>query len=172
MKRLIAVFLVVLFSVSLCGCALVKRTQGSESTVEKAPENHAKAFYDKVVECQAILDKVATDVCAAWKDACADYELSTNEINQKIEAAKKANNDNIAKANELDKEINSLFEKAKESTDEYQLEGAIKDAMSSYVEYKDSILNANEALNSLGYMDIERTKRSLDSRLRDLLVEL
>ena len=132
---------------------------------------NAKNFYDKVNECKALLDLVATDVCAAWKDASQDYTLSTEDINNAIENAKKTHSENIAKINELDKEIVDLFAKAKDEAN-LDVEFALRQVMTTYYEYKDNILNANEALNSHGYNDISISKDRLDSALQNLFAEL
>ena len=69
MRKILSVLLVFVLSISLSGCALlnVKMEENIDST------ENAQNFYDKVNESKVILDLVATDVCAAWKDASYDY---------------------------------------------------------------------------------------------------
>ena len=55
---------------------------------------------------------------------------------------------------------------------EVSAEFALKQVMSAYSEYKDSILNANEALDTSGYIGVSAAKSSLDRALRDLFTEL
>lgn len=90
----------------------------------------------------------------------------------RIENAKNAHSDNIVKINELDKEICDLFAKAKDETKNIFVESALKQVMTAYFEYKDSILKANEALETRGYIEISFANDSLDSALQDLFVEL
>lgn len=180
MKKMITLFIAAMFCASLCGCSLLNLgfDLGNSSMHNEAMEQgtdtteNAKAFYNKVLESSALLDLVATDVCAAWKDASFDYNLSTKDVNDAIEKAKNAHSDNIMKINELDKEIRDLFDKAKEEMKNLSAEFALKQVMTAYSEYKDSILKANEALNTSGYVGVSVSKESLDRALRDLFVEL
>jgi len=141
-------------------------------TEEVNTTENAKNFYDKVIESKFILDKVATDVCAAWKDATLDYNFSTKDVNSAIEKAKNAQSENIAKVYELDKEIRKLFDKAKTEMKDVSAEYALKQVMTEYSEYMDDIINANEALDSSGYISISSSKDSLDRALQNLFVEL
>ena len=168
MRKILSVLLVFILSISLSGCALlnVKMEENIDST------ENAQNFYDKVNESKVILDLVATDVCAAWKDASHDYNLSTKDVNDAIEKAKNIHSDNITKINELDKEIRDLFDKAKYEMKNASDEFALKQVMTAYSEYKDSILNANEALDASGYMGVSSAKSSLDRALQDLFTEL
>ena len=168
MKKIFSIFLVLILSISFSGCGLfnVNLDEFVDST-----ENAQKVYF-KVNESKAILDLVATDVCAAWKDASLDYNLSTKDVNDAIENAINAHSDNIVKINELDKEICDLFAKAKDETKNIFVESALKQVMTAYFEYKDSILKANEALETRGYIDISLANDSLDSALQDLFVEL
>ena len=168
MKKILSILLVFVLIVSLSGYALLKAitTEDFDST------ENANNFYNKVNESKVILDLVATDVCAAWKDATHDYNLSTNDVNKAIEKAKNAHSEDITKINELDKEIRDLFNIAKNEMKDYSAEYALKQVMTAYSEYKDSILNANEALDSSGYITVSISKDSLDRALQDLFVEL
>ncbi|MBQ7045843.1 MAG: hypothetical protein IJN65_05055, partial [Clostridia bacterium] len=83
-----------------------------------------------------------------------------------------AHSDNITKINELDKEIRDLFDKAKDEMKNVSDEFALKQVMTAYSEYKDSILNANEALDTSGYVGVSVSKDSLDRALRNLFTEL
>lgn len=168
MKKFLSILLVFVLIISLSGYALLKAitTEAFDSTED------ANNFYNKVNESKVILDLVATDVCAAWKDATQDYNLSTNDVNKAIEKAKNAHSEDITKINELDKEIRDLFNIAKNEMKDYSAEYALKQVMTAYSEYKDSILNANEALDSSGYITVSVSKDSLDRALQDLFVEL
>ncbi len=168
MRKILSVLLVFILSISLSGCALlnVKMEENIDST------ENAQNFYDKVNESKVILDLVATDVCAAWKDASYNYNLSTKDVNDAIEKAKNIHSDNITKINELDKEIRDLFDKAKDEMKKFSAEIALKQVMTAYSEYKDSILNANEALDESGYIGVSSAKSSLDRALQDLFTEL
>ena len=101
MRKILSVLLAFILSISFSGCALlnVKMEENIDST------ENVQNFYDKVNESKELLDLVATDVCAAWKDASYDYNLSTKYVNDAIEKAKNIHSDNITKINELDKEI-------------------------------------------------------------------
>lgn len=168
MKRILYILSAFILSISLSSCSLLTvLTRNNDVSLE-----NSKNFYDKVNECKALLDLVATDVCAAWKDACQDNTLSTEDVNNAIETAKKAHSENITKINELDKEIVDLFAKAKDENGDYFVENALKQVMTTYSEYKDAILNANEALNSSGYISISNSKDALDRALQDLFAEL
>ncbi|MBR3837350.1 MAG: hypothetical protein IKJ74_04305 [Clostridia bacterium] len=168
MKRIFSIFMVFVLTVSLSSCGLLNVFMaGNTGSTE-----NAKAFYDKVNESKTLLDLVATDVCAAWKDATRDYTLTTNEINQAIETAKNAHSENVARISELDKEICDLFDKAKDEVRGFSAEYVLKSAMTAYSEYKDSILNANEALDSTGYIGISVSGDSLERALQELYVEL
>lgn len=168
MRKILSILLVFILSISFSGCTLlnVKMEENTYST------ENAKNFYDKVNESKVLLDLVATDVCAAWKDAAYDYNSSTKDVNNAIEKAKNAHSDNIIKINELDKEIRDLFDKAKDEMKGVSAEIALKQVMTAYFEYKDSILNANDALDSSGYIGVSVSKDSLDRALQNLFVEL
>ena len=131
-------------------------------------QNNVHAFYDKVVEAEAVLDIIATDVCAAWKDAAYDHNLSEKEINEAIENAKIENSANIEKLNEYDAEIEELFSAAKVSFSKSE----VKWVMTAYIEYRDSVLNANNSLDLTGYRGVSLKKNTLDNALRNLYVEL
>ena len=62
--------------------------------------------------------------------------------------------------------------KAKDETKDFFVESALKQVMTAYFEYKDSILKAHEALETRGYIEISLANDSLDSALQDLFVEL
>lgn len=168
MRKIISILVIIAFTISLFGCAFpdVMSVESTTST------QNAKLFYDKVCECKEIIDFVATDVCAAWKDAVFDYNLTTKDINAAIENAKDAHSENIGKINELDKEIIVLFDGASEDNMGISAEYALKQVMKAYAEYKDAVLYANEALDSRGYHSISVSKEALDRALRDLFVEL
>lgn len=168
MRKILSILLVIILSISFSSCALlnVNMKEKVDST------ENAQSFYNKVNESKELLDLVATDVCAAWKDASYDYNLSTKDVNDAIEKAKSAHNDNIIKINELDKEIRNLFDKAKDEMRNFSAEFAFKQVMTAYSEYKDSVLKANEALNSHGYTEISFAKDLLDRALQELFVEL
>lgn len=168
MKKYITILLVLLLCFSLSGCAFLKQIM----TGEVASKENTKAFYNKVIESKEILDNVATDVCAAWKDATYDYKLSTKDVNDAIEKAKNEHSENIAKVNEFDKEIRNLFEKAKPEMKDFSSETVLKQVMTAYSEYMDDIINANEALNPSGYIGVSSSKSSLDRALQNLFVEL
>ena len=51
-------------------------------------------------------------------------------------------------------------------------EFALKQVMTAYSEYKDSILKANEALDVSGYVGVSVSKDSLDMALQNLFTEL
>ena len=160
-KKCISIFLVLILLVLFNGCLLF----------DKQPTESAKTFYDKVNESKVLIDLVATDVCAVWKDANYDHSFSTKDVNDAIEKTKNEHSENIAKINELDKEIRDLFGKAKDEV-KYSAEYELERVMTTYIEYKDSVLNANEALDSSGYIGVSLSKDSLDRALQDLFVEL
>ena len=168
MRKILSILLVFILPISFSGCTLlnVNMDENVDST------ENAQSFYNKVNESKELLDIVATDVCAAWKDAAYDYNLSTKDVNDAIEKAKNSHNDNITKINELDKEIRDLFDKAKGEMKNISAEFALKQVMTAYSEYKDSILKANEALDARGYVGVSVSKDSLDRALQNLFTEL
>lgn len=186
MKKLISILLIFVVSASLSGCGYLRYefskdfnsseidapNEGNTSNESADSIGSAEKFYDKVNESKVLLDLVATDVCAAWKDAAYDYDLTTEEVNNAIEKAKSKHSEDISKINEFDKEIRDLFDKAKKENKKYNVEIELKRVMTAYSEYKDSVLNANEALDSGGYMGVSLSKKSLDDALQDLFVEL
>ena len=167
MRKILSILLVFILCISFSGCTLLNVNDENVNSTE-----NAQSFYNKVNESKELLDIVATDVCAVWKDAAYDYNLSTKDVNEAIEKAKNAHNDNITKINELDKVIRDLFDKAKDDIDNVYVEIALKQVMTAYSEYKDSILNANEALDGSGYIGVSSAKSSLDRALQDLFTEL
>ena len=177
MRKILSILLVFILSISFSGCTLVDvnmdenvdSTENAQSFYNKV---NAQSFYNKVNESKELLDIVATDVCAAWKDAAYDYNLSTKDVNEAIEKAKNSHNDKITKINELDKEIRDLFDKAKDEMRNSSAEFALKQVMTAYSEYKDSILKANEALDGSGYIGVSFAKSSLDRALQNLFIEL
>ena len=178
MKKILSLLLVFLLTMLMNGCSVPHFTFMDEAKTAFTEEvkftstEFARDFYNKVNESAKLLDLVATDVCAAWKDATYDYDLSTKEVNDAIELAKDAHEDNILRINDLDKDIRDLFDKAKDETNDYSIEFELKNVMTAYSEYKDSVINANEALDSHGYMEISFAKESLDRALQNLYVEL
>ena len=167
MRKILSILLVFILSISFSGCTLLNVNDENVDSTE-----NAQSFYNKVNESKELLDIVATDVCAAWKDASYDYNLSTKDVNEAIEKAKNSHNDKITKINELDKEIRDLFDKAKDDMKNVSAEFELKQVMTAYSEYKDSILNANEALDEMGYIGVSYSKKSLDRALQDLFTEL
>ncbi len=176
MKKHVVFLAMLILSILMSGCTYSNYskpvTSKPATTKEVKTTENVQAFYDKVVESKVILDEVATDVCAAWKDASSDYKATTKDINNAIEKAKKAHSEDIDKIKELDTEIQALFKKAKEEAPNLTVEFAIKNAMTRYSDYKDSILNANEALDSFGYVSISSAEDILESSLHDLFAEL
>lgn len=170
MKKHVVFLAMLILSILMSGCTYSNYSKPATTKEVKTTEN-VQAFYDKVVESKVVLDEVATDVCAAWKDASSDYKATTKDINNAIEKAKKAHSENINKIKELDTEIQALFKKAKEEATDLTMELVLKNVMTRYSDYKDSILNANEALDS-GYYGIMSSEDLLGSSLRDLFVEL
>lgn len=153
MRRILLTILAIIMMFSMSACEY---------------QNNVNAFYDKVVEAEAVLDIIATDVCAAWKDAAYDHNLSAKEINEAIENAKIENSANIEKLNDYDAEIEELFSAAKISFSKSE----VKHVMTAYIEYRDSVLNANDSLDSNGYRGVSFKKNTLDNALRDLYVDL
>ena len=168
MRKIFAIILVLILSFGIGGCALLHLKVEEKTTSMES----ANKFYAKLTESKSLLDLVATDVCAVWKDASLDYDFSTKDVNDAIEAAKISHSDNIARIHELDKEICDLFDKAKDEVKDINTELALKRVMTSYFEYRDSVLNANDALNPSGYVDVSISKDFLDKALRDLFAEL
>ena len=168
MRKILSIVLVFILSISFSGCTFYN-VETAEKTIST---KNAKKFYNKVTESEVLLDLVATDVCATWKDAVYDYNLSTKDVNNAIEKAKKSHSDNILKINELDEEICTLFDKAKDEVKGFSAEIALKQVMTTYSEYKDSILKSNEALNTFGFNEVSVSRDSLDRALQNLYVEL
>ena len=168
MKKHVVFLAMLILSILISGCTYSNYSKPATTKEVKTTEN-VQAFYDKVVETKVVLDEVATDVCAAWKDV--PWDATTKEINNAIEKAKKAHSEDIDKIKELDTEIQALFKKAKEEATDLTMELAIKNVMTRYANYKDSILNANEALD-YGYTGVVSAEELLDSSLKSLFVEL
>jgi len=167
-EKVIAILITFVLAASFSGCSsfypYIMGDVGSTVYVQK--------FYDKVNESKILLDLVATDVCAAWKDATDDFNLSTKDVNDAIENAKQKHSQDIEKIEILDKEICDLFDEVKNEKMDFSAEFALKQVMTAYSDYRDSVVDANDALDSRGYLGISASKDSLDRALRDLFVEL
>ena len=174
MKKHVVFLAMLILSILMSGCTYSNYskpvTSKPATTKEVKTTENVQAFYDKVVESKDILDEVATDVCAAWKDA--PWDATTKDINKAIEKAKNAHSEDIDNIKKLDTEIQDLFKKAKEEAPSLAMELVLKRVMTNYSDYKDSILNANEALDSYGYASISSAEDILESSLHDLFSEL
>lgn len=176
MKKILAMMIALLFVFSLVSCGIFDRSEQIRAEQSRLAEEYiaqqaeyleaAREFYTKISENAALIDAVASDICAMWKDA--DYDTTTKEINKKIARILEEHKENIDEINAFDKEIAQLLSKAKLSTARFQVEQAMK----SYIEYRDSVLKADAAFMGSGYIDISYNKSSLDNALKDLYVKL
>lgn len=179
MKKILAMMIALLFVFSLASCGIFDRSEQIRAEQSRLAEESrqaiaqqaeyleaAREFYTKISENAALIDTVASDICAMWKDA--DYDTTTKEINKKIARILEEHKENVDEINAFDKEIAQLLSKAKLSTAGYQVE----EAMKTYIEYRDSVLKADAALDSLGHLNISSNKRFLDNALRNLYVKL
>lgn len=180
MKRLIAMLSVVACLLSMTSCSVLddinsNRAEESrkieesiriEESMELEYYKAAQDFYGKIVESVALIDVIATDVCSVWRDA--DYDDSTEKINKSIQKALSKHQEKIDAVKALDVEIQSYYESARVSV----VSTKVVRVMTLYIEYRDSIFDANAALKTFGYMDISSNKEWLDEALRELYVLL
>ena len=163
MKKLLSVFLiVVLFVSSFSSCGML--LESSEDTQKIYDDT--KEFYNTVLENKKLLDAVATDVCTVLKDA--NYSLSTKQINEKIQKELSDNQKTVDKIINTNNEIDALFYNVKNGYASIQVAAV----MNCYLEYYDSIIKADAALDSGGYLTIAFNKDKLDSALRNLYIVL
>lgn len=173
MKRYVAAFLIItaIFSFSSCSFLLQEDYDNADYSLEESLQAEyltaAQNFYDKISENAASLDIIAIELCSVWKDA--DYNDSVEKINKNLEKVKENHQERIDAVLAFDAEIEDLFNTAKLSA---EVEFEVKLVMNSYLEYRDSILNANAALQDHGYISISSNKDTLQYHLRALFVDL
>ena len=176
MKKFLAMMIALLFVFSLASCGIFDRSEQIRAEQSRLTEEYiaqqaeyleaAREFYTKISENAVLIDEVASEICSMWKDS--DYDATTKEINKKIAKILEQNKEKIDKINQFDAEIADLLSEAKMSTANFQVE----EAMKTYIEYRDSVLKADAALDSLGHLNISSNKRFLDNALRNLYVKL
>ncbi len=177
MKKVVCLFFVIIFVVIFSSCAYFqqyeesRRSEDSRRVEESllAEESYyitAGDFYDKIVESIALIDVIATDVCSVWQDA--DYDDSAEKINKSIQKALSEHQEKIDAVKNLDVEIQAVYETARLSV----VSAKVIYVMTRYIEYRDSVFNANAAFERHGYSDVSWNKESLDSALRELYVLL
>ena len=123
-------------------------------------------FYDRVAECQDLLDAVADDIYDNWHAAIYEDEFGS-DINLAILSAQIEHDEDIQRIEFLDQEITDLFKKVKDG----KHSELVKDVMSAYSDYYEFVINVSGSFNS--YSDQKETlKKELASTLKDLSYEL
>ena len=159
LKRIFSMLIAVICCVPLL---LFGACEGGENgNVDKV-----QAFYDKVVESQQCLDSVADDIYSYWYDAI--YKDKYNgDINTAILYAQLDNSENLAKIEENESEIQSLYKEVRDS--DFSTE--IKAVMSAYSDYYEFVVNVSGSFKSYS-ADKETLKKELASALKDLALEI
>lgn len=151
MKKVLAVVLILVMVLSFAGCGEGEKLQ---------------LFYDKVSECQALLDKVADSIYSNWYDAIYEDEFG-EDIDVAIAYAFVENEEAINQIETLDAEISDVFKIVKES----EQASLVKEVMSAYSDYYEFVINVSGSFKSYS-ADKETLKKELASLLKDLSYEL
>ena len=160
MKRILSGILILVVTFSLVGCSLIPidMLNGSKKDLSN--------FYDRVAECQNLLDAVADDIYTNWHAAIYKDEFG-EDINLAIAYAQIEHDEDLQMIKLLDKEITDLFKKVKDGKNSE----LVKDVMSAYSDYYEFVINVSGSFNS--YSDQKETlKKELASTLKDLSYEL
>ncbi|MBQ8605405.1 MAG: hypothetical protein IJ408_01595 [Clostridia bacterium] len=176
MKKIFAIIMLIVLSLSLCSCEAYDIFREELTAKKQAAEQERtetyKAFYDEVSRSKVLIDSIASEVCAVWKDSENDTIANqTQKINQLL--SKHA--DTVNQINERSEKIDELFKNVKALESENYYDYAIeysKDVMRSYVDYKDLTVNANPALDSMGYIAITAAESTLEENLQYFYVEM
>ena len=163
-KRLLMIALATILLIGMVGCS------GSNDSAGKSePDNgmgSAQSFYDKVSECQELMDDVADTIYSNWYDAIYNDKFR-EDINYAIACALETHEEDINKIKTLDGEIADLFKTAKNSPCAEQ----VKDVMSAYSDYYEFVINVSGSFKSYS-ADKESLKKELASALKDLSFDL
>lgn len=151
MKKALSVVLILVMLLSFGGCGESEKLQ---------------LFYDKVSECQTLLDKVADSIYSNWYDAIYEDEFG-EDIDVAIAYAFVENEEEVNKIEALDAEISDLFKEVKDSSQA----PIVKDVMSAYSDYYEFVINVSGSFNTYS-ADKETLKKELASLLKDLSYEL
>lgn len=160
MKRILSGILILVAAFSLVGCSLnpIDMLNGSKRNLSN--------FYDRVAECQDLLDAVADDIYDNWHAAIYEDEFGS-DINLAILSAQIEHDEDIQRIEFLDQEITDLFKKVKDG----KHSELVKDVMSAYSDYYEFVINVSGSFNSYS-AEKENIKKELASALKDLSYEL
>ena len=158
MKKILAVFLTVAITVALAGCTLPVNIFDGNKDLE--------TFYNKVSESHELLDAVADDIYSNWHGAVYDEEFG-EDINLAILSAQIDHEEDLARIEELDGEIATLFKKVKDG----KQGDLVKSVMSAYSDYYEFVVNVSGSFNSFSAAK-ETLKKELASSLKELSFEL
>ena len=168
MKRFVSVVLIVFMALSFSACDLLNYQQNDLEEAERLEAErleNAQKYYDNVIKSKALLDVVAADICAMWKDA--KYDVTTKELNKSIAKIQETHQEKIDEIARLDAEIEELFTSAKLS----QKAGTyVAIVMLEYFEYRDSVIKVDASHTTYGHIEISSNKETLERYLNQLYV--
>ncbi len=168
-KVVLLVVAVVLMCTMLSSCVtslLLGGLLASSSSSSASGASDLEVFYNTVSESQGLLDVVADDIYSCWYDAIYD-DAYGGDIDTAIAAALIDNASEIERIEELDGEINTAFQKVKNS-DQSEL---VKDIMSAYSDYYELVINVSGSFKTYSE-EKETVKKELASLLRELSYEI
>ncbi|MBQ3221647.1 MAG: hypothetical protein IJB34_06780 [Clostridia bacterium] len=123
-------------------------------------------FYETVVDSQKCMDTVADDIYSCWYDAIYKDEYY-GSIDLAIAYAQDHNKENLAKIEENEPIIQSLYKEVRDTN----LSVEIKAVMSAYSDYYEFVVNVSGSFNSYSASK-ESLKKELASALKDLALEI
>ncbi len=154
MKKVSAVFLVLVMLLVLAGC--------SAGAGERQNE-----FYEKVSESQRLLDSVADSIYNNWHAAVYNDEFDS-DITVAVASALAEHERDIERIKTLDGEITELFTSVKSDKDNGAL---IKRIMAAYNDYYEFVVNVSGSFESYS-ANKEPLKKELASLLKELSYSL
>lgn len=167
MKNVLKKFSVVLMTILTLFSLMLFTSCGGKS--EKKEDNSLEkitTFYETVVDSQKRMDTVADDIYSYWYDAIYKDKYYGN-INLAIAYAQDDNKENLAKIEENEPIIQSLYKEVRETN----LSVEIKAVMSAYSDYYEFVVNVSGSFNSYSASK-ETLKKELASALKDLALEI
>lgn len=172
MIRLISTLLLMAFvlgSIASCGpSSSHTQIQTSNSQAKEAEEaaqlKELRAFYDTVCNSQKILDRLADAIYQEWYGAVFSQFGSVSSV---VSNVHKKNKDDFEKAEQLDKEIQSLFITVKNGPAAAQ----VRDVMTAYTDYYELVINISGTFASYS-KNKEDYKKALANALKFLSYEV
>lgn len=133
---------------------------------DRSEAKNIRAFYDKSVESQQLLNLISDDILTYWNNAIHEGEFNGN-VDTAIETALSENGKNLKILQENDVKIKTLYKKIRES----QYSNEAKAVIDAYSEYYLLVINANGSFDDF-FTNKESCKNALAVALKKLSFEI